>query len=179
MTGDALRLRFPALEHAAWLGTPAAAPGAAPAADAATDAPDAQRTGQRRWPAWGEETRKECRSLIAAYPGVPGRRAAITGPVAEIAATMAAWLSPGCAVAGAGEYHTTRNWPVRSARTAGQAGPRERGAATSETAARRSCACCESSCERAASWAGPGELAPSPGVAHYAASRTRHWLGFG
>jgi selenocysteine lyase/cysteine desulfurase len=106
VTPDAFRLRFPALEHAVWLDTPAAAPGADSVVDAVAEALEAWRSGARRWSDWWEETRQECRSLIAAYLGVPGSCVALMGSLAEAAATVAACLPPGRVVVGAGEYRS-------------------------------------------------------------------------
>ncbi len=106
MTPDAFRLMFPALEHTVWLDTPAAAPGAGPVVDAVSEAVELWRTGERHWPAWWEDTRRECRSLIAAYLGVPDSCVALMGSFAEAAATVAACLPPGRVVVGAGEYRS-------------------------------------------------------------------------
>jgi selenocysteine lyase/cysteine desulfurase len=106
MTPDAFRLRFPALEHTVWLDTPAAAPGADPVVDAVTEAVEVWRSGERHWSTWWEETRQECRSLIAAYLGVPDSCVALMGSFAEAAATVAACLPPGRVVVGAEEYRS-------------------------------------------------------------------------
>jgi hypothetical protein len=45
---------------------------------------------ERHWSAWWEETRQECRSLIAAYLGVPDSCVALMGSFAEAAATVTA-----------------------------------------------------------------------------------------
>jgi selenocysteine lyase/cysteine desulfurase len=75
-----------------WLDTPAAAPGAGPVVDAVSEAVELWRTGERHWPAWWEDTRGECRSLIAAYLGVADDCVALMGSFAEAAATVAAWM---------------------------------------------------------------------------------------
>jgi hypothetical protein len=106
MTPDAFRLRFPALEHTVWLDTPAVAPGADLVVDAVAEALEVWRSGERHRSAWWEETRQECRSLIAAYLGVPDSCVALMGSFAEAAATMAACLPPGRVVVGAGEYRS-------------------------------------------------------------------------
>jgi hypothetical protein len=95
MTPDAFRSMFPALDHTVWLDTPATAPGAIPVMDAVAEALEQWRTGQRRWSAWWQETRQQCRSLIAAYLGVqdsPGTgRAALPAPGRGVPRR-----SPGC-----------------------------------------------------------------------------------
>jgi selenocysteine lyase/cysteine desulfurase len=95
VTPDVFRSGFPALEHTVWLDTPAAAPGAGPVVDAVAEALELWRSGERHWSAWWEETRRECRSLIAAYLGVPDSCVALMGSFAEAAATVAACLPPG------------------------------------------------------------------------------------
>jgi selenocysteine lyase/cysteine desulfurase len=106
MTPDVFRLRFPALEHTVWLDTPAAGPGAGPVVDAVSEALDAWRSGERHWSSWWEQTRQECRSLIATFLGVPGTSVALVGSVAEAAATVASCLPPGRVVVGAEEYRS-------------------------------------------------------------------------
>jgi selenocysteine lyase/cysteine desulfurase len=106
MTPESFRSMFPALDHTVWLDTPATAPGAIPVMDAVAEALEQWRTGQRRWSAWWQETRQQCRSLIAAYLGVPDSCVALMGSFAEAAATVAACLPPGRVVVGAEEYRS-------------------------------------------------------------------------
>jgi selenocysteine lyase/cysteine desulfurase len=106
MTPEAFRSMFPALDHTVWLDTPATAPGAIPVMDAVGEALEQWRTGQRRWSPWWQETRQQCRSLIAAYLGIDDSCVALMGSFAEAAATVAACLPPGRVVVGAEEYRS-------------------------------------------------------------------------
>jgi selenocysteine lyase/cysteine desulfurase len=106
MSPDDFRSLFPALERTVWLDTPASAPGVTPVIDALGEALEQWRTGERRWPEWWQQTRTECRALIAAYLGVPDSCVALMASVAEAAATVAACLPPGKVVVSAEEYRS-------------------------------------------------------------------------
>lgn len=80
--------------------------GGRPGGRGLTEALEAWRSGERRWPAWWEQTSQECRSLIAAYLGVPDSCVALMGSFAEAAATVAACLPPGRVVVGAEEHRS-------------------------------------------------------------------------
>jgi selenocysteine lyase/cysteine desulfurase len=96
---------FPALERWVWLNTPTVPPAARPVLEALRRVEAQWESGDFSWQVWeaeAETTREQFARLI----GAPRGTVALTGFVAESAATVAASLPPGKVVVGEREFRS-------------------------------------------------------------------------
>lgn len=102
---SAFRDLFPALEKWVWLNTPTVPPAASPVLEALHRAEAEWEAGEFSWQAWeaeGYATREQFGRLV----GAPDGTIALTGSMAESAATVAASLPTGRVVVGEREFRS-------------------------------------------------------------------------
>jgi selenocysteine lyase/cysteine desulfurase len=105
VTGQDFRAIFPALEHWAWLDTPAAPPAAAPVADALDAAIADWRSGHFSWQDW-DAAPARCRHAFAQLASVDPATVSLHGSAAESVATVARSLPPGSVVIPGSDYRS-------------------------------------------------------------------------
>jgi len=105
MTSQEFRSLFPAVEHWAWLDTPAAPPAAGPVADALDSALADWRSGRFSWRVWDGASAR-CRDAFARIAGADPSAVSVHESAAEGVTTVARSLPPGSVVVPGNDYRS-------------------------------------------------------------------------